>query len=47
MKTKEVWQPFSSEPLSVEDAEEIVDNIIRLLEFLTELDKKYGSGNSS
>lgn len=41
-KTIEIWQPYSSEPLSMEDAEEIADNMGEFFEFLIYLDKKYG-----
>ncbi|MCX7661602.1 MAG: hypothetical protein N2Z79_02830 [Candidatus Omnitrophica bacterium] len=41
-KTIKVWQPYSSEPLSLEDAREIAENITELFYFLAELDKKYG-----
>lgn len=41
-KTIEIWQPYSSEPLSMEDAEEIADNMGGLIEFLIYLDEKYG-----
>lgn len=33
-KTIEVWQPYSSEPLSMEDAEEIADNMGEFFEYL-------------
>lgn len=41
-KTIKVWQPYSHTLLSLEDAEEIIDNMTGLFEFLIELDKKYG-----
>lgn len=41
-KTIDVWQPYSHTLLSLEDAEEIIDNMTGLFEFLIELDKKYG-----
>lgn len=41
-KTIKVWQPYSPTPLSLEDAEEIIDNMTGLFEFLIELDKEYG-----
>lgn len=41
-KTIEVWQPYSSLPLTLEDAREIAANATALLRYLQELDKKYG-----
>lgn len=41
-KTIEVWQPYSPTFLTLEDAEEIIDNMTGLFKFLIELDKKYG-----
>lgn len=46
-KTIKVWQPYSSEPLTIEDAKEITENMTQLLKLLIELEKKYDSGNSS
>ncbi len=44
-KTIEIWQPYSSEPLTMECAAEIADNVGGLFEFLIELDEKYGKEN--
>lgn len=41
-KTIDVWQPYSKNNLTEEDAREIADNMVNLFEFLVELDKKYG-----
>jgi len=38
-KTIEVWQPYSKDKLTEEDAAEIADNMIGLIEILAELDK--------
>lgn len=39
--TIEVWQSYSPEPLSLDDAQEIIDNTIRLYSYLFELKQKY------
>jgi hypothetical protein len=44
-KTIKVWQPYSPDPLSFKDAKEIARNMVELLEFLMELDRRYGSGD--
>jgi hypothetical protein len=40
-KTLKVWQPYSKEPLTKEDAREICVNMSSLAKLLIELDKKY------
>lgn len=40
-ETIQVWQPHNSEPLSLENAQEIVDNILNLYSYLNELNEKY------
>ncbi|HOW59350.1 MAG TPA: hypothetical protein PLO78_06480 [Candidatus Omnitrophota bacterium] len=40
-KTIKVWQPYSKEPLTMEDAREIATNTANLFELLIKLDKKY------
>lgn len=40
-KTIKVWQPHSPEPLSLDDAQEILDNAIGLYSYLFELKRKY------
>ena len=42
-KTIEVWQPYSPEPLTEEDAREIAGNMAELFCLLDELDQKYGN----
>jgi len=39
--TIEVWQPHSPEPLTLEDAREIADNMVDLFTYLNELKQKY------
>jgi len=39
-KTIKVWQPYSPEPLTLEDAEEIAANMTDLFAFLFELRRK-------
>ena len=41
-KTLEFWRARSPEPLTLEDARQIAENMGALYEFLAELDKKYG-----
>ena len=41
-KTREVWQPYSPALLSLGGAEEITNNMVDLIEFLKELEMKYG-----
>jgi hypothetical protein len=41
-RTIKVWQPYSKEPLSLADAEEICGNMANLCKYLIELDGKYG-----
>lgn len=41
-KTIEAWQPYSEAPLTLEDAREIMDNMVSLYSFLFELEQKYG-----
>ena len=40
-KTIQVRQPHSPEPLSLDDAQEILDNAISLYSYLFELKRKY------
>lgn len=40
-KTIKVWQPYSTTPLSLEDAREIAENVTGLVYFLAELERKY------
>ena len=40
-KTIQVWQAHSPEPLSLDDAKEILDNAIGLYSYLFELKQKY------
>lgn len=40
-KTIKIWQPYYAEPLTLEDAKEITENMVELFKFLIELDKKY------
>jgi len=41
-KTIKVWQPYSSDRLSLEDAREIAESMTGLFKFLMELERKYG-----
>jgi len=41
-ETIQEWQPYSSEPLTLEDAREIVNNMVNLYTYLNELNEKYG-----
>lgn len=36
-KTIAVWQPYSPDPLTIEDAQEIADNMLGLYSYLLEL----------
>ncbi|MBF0571840.1 MAG: hypothetical protein HQL12_08230 [Candidatus Omnitrophica bacterium] len=38
-KTIKLWQPYSPEPLTLADAQEIADNVIGLYSYLLELKK--------
>lgn len=40
-KTIEVWQPYYSKILTLEDAREIAVNMVDLFSFLHELEQKY------
>ncbi len=40
-KTIRLWQPYSPEPLTLEDAQEIADNVIGLYSYLIELKQKH------
>lgn len=40
-RTIEVWQPYSPEPLTLDDAQEIADTVIPLYAYLLQLKKKY------
>lgn len=40
-ETIELWQPHSPEPLTLEDAREIADNMTALYAYLHELKQKY------
>ncbi|HJX50967.1 MAG TPA: hypothetical protein VJ438_05900 [Candidatus Nanoarchaeia archaeon] len=39
--TIKIWQPYSSTPLTEEDAREIIENMTELFSFLAELEQKY------
>ena len=39
--TIKTWQPHSLEPLSLEDAHEIANNMVELFIYLNELKQKY------
>ncbi len=41
-KTIDVFQPYSEEKLTEEDAREIAENVINLYKCLAELEQKYG-----
>lgn len=45
-KTVKVWQPFSTTPLSLEDAREIAENMTELFLLLKRLDQKYNKKNN-
>lgn len=40
-KTIEIWQPHCSVPLTIEDAQEITNNMVDLFTYLNELRHKY------
>ncbi len=40
-RTIQVWQPCSSDPLCLDDAREIADNMVDLYSFLIELKQKH------
>lgn len=40
-KTIKVWQPYSNEPLTLEDAREMSENMVNFFKLLMETDKKY------
>ena len=40
-KTIAFWQPRSPQPLTLQDAEEIITNTVELIKHLNLLDKKY------
>lgn len=40
-KTIKVWQPHYKEPLTLQDAQEIIDNACGLIRLLDRLDRKY------
>jgi len=40
-ETIQIWQPHSPEPLTLEDAQEIADNMVDLFTYLNELKQKY------
>jgi len=40
-ETIRVWQPYSKEKLTEEDAREIADNMVGLYSFMLELERKY------
>lgn len=42
-KTIACWQPRYAQPLTLQDAEEIITNSIELFKYLNFLDEKYGS----
>lgn len=39
--TIQEWQPYTDEPLTEDDAREIIQNTVTLFELLAELDRKY------
>ena len=41
-KTIRVWQPYSPDPLTLEDAREIAENVTGIFCLLAELGQKYG-----
>jgi len=41
-RTIRAWQPYTSLPLSLDDAREIAENMTGLLSLLLELEQKYG-----
>ena len=41
-ETIKVWQPYSAEKLTEENAKEIAENFFNFITLLMELDKKYG-----
>ena len=44
-ETIKIWQPHSTEDLSLEDARAITENIVELFTFLGELENKYAKKN--
>jgi len=42
-KTIVFWQPYSREPLTLEDAREICENLTAFAKLLIDLDRKYGA----
>ena len=42
-KTIRIWQPYCPLPLTMDDAEEIAENMFELFSLLYELDQKYGT----
>jgi flagellin-specific chaperone FliS len=40
-KTIKLWQPYCPEPLSLEDAQEIADNVIGLYSYLLQLKENH------
>jgi hypothetical protein len=38
-ETKQVWQPYYAEPLTDEDAREIIENVIEFMQLLSTLEK--------
>lgn len=44
-KTIEVWQPYSSTPLSLNDAREITENMTALINFLISREKENNNSN--
>ena len=45
-RTIAFWQPRSPQPLTLQDAEEIITNTVELIKHLNLLDKKYGKPKS-
>ncbi len=39
-RTVKVWPPYSKEPLTLEDAQEFTENMMRFFELLAEADRK-------
>jgi hypothetical protein len=45
-KTIQTWQSHSEVELTAQDAIEIIDNTVALIELLKELDEKYGQAQT-
>ena len=40
-RTIKVWQPYSKEPLTLDDAREITENMVNFFKLLMETDRKH------